>query len=76
MYYILNVCHSLQIDPELDEILISGFVADDSGYVKQLKKYHGNVQFLKPSARFNYGNIFEKVQKHQFVSLLNSYKCV
>ena len=76
MYYILNVCHNLQIDPQADEIILSGFLADDSGYVRQLKKYLGNVQFLKPSSRFNYGNIFDKVQKHQFASLLNSYQCV
>ena len=76
LYYTLNICHNLQFDPELDEIRIGGYVADDSGYVRQLKKYLGNVQFLKPSADFNYGNIFEKIQKHQFISLLNTYPCV
>jgi len=76
IYYLLNVCHNIHFDPELDEILISGFVADDSEYLKQLKNYLVNIQFLKPSTRFSYGNIFEKVQKHQFASLLNSYKCV
>jgi hypothetical protein len=76
MYYMLNVCLNLQIDHQVDEIILSGFLADDSGYVRQLKNYLGNVHFLKPSTRFSYGNIFEKVQKHQFASLLNSYKCV
>lgn len=76
LYYTLNICHNLQFDPELDEIRIGGYVADDSGYVRQLKKYLGNVQFLKPSADFSYGNIFEKIQKHQFISLLNTYPCV
>jgi len=76
LYYTLNICHNLQFDPELDEIRIGGYVADDSGYVRQLKKYLGNVQFLKPSADLNYGNIFEKIQKHQFISLLNTYPCV
>jgi hypothetical protein len=75
MYYLLNVCHNQQIDHQ-NEIILSGFVADDSGYVRQLKNYLGNVQFMKPSSRFNYGNIFDKVQKHQFASLLNSYQCV
>ncbi len=75
LYYALNICHTLQIDPELDEILIGGYIASDSAYVRQLKKYLGNVQFLKPSADYNYGSLFEKVQKHQFVSLLNSYPC-
>ncbi len=75
LYYTLNVCQSLQIDPELDEILISGYVADDSGYIRQLKKYHSDVKFLKPSTKFSYGNLFEKTQKHQFISLLNSYTC-
>ena len=76
LYYTLNTWQSLQFDPERDEILISGFVADDSSYIRQLKKYIGNVRFLKPSADFNYGNLFEKIQKHQFVSLLNTYPCV
>ncbi|HZL12402.1 MAG TPA: DUF3822 family protein [Prolixibacteraceae bacterium] len=75
LYYTLNICHNLQFDPERDEIRIGGYVADDSAYIRQLKKYISNVQFMKPSAEFNYGNIFEKVQKHQFISLLNSYPC-
>jgi len=76
LYYTLNTWQSLQFDPERDEILIGGFVADDSSYIRQLKKYIGNVRFLKPSADFNYGNLFDKIQKHQFVSLLNTYPCV
>ena len=76
LYYTLNTWQSLQFDPERDEILIGGYVADDSGFIRQLKKYISNVRFLKPSADFNYGNTFEKIQKHQFVSLLNTYPCV
>ena len=76
LYYTLNTWQSLQFDPQHDEILLGGYVADDSSFVRQLKKYIGNVLFLKPSADFNYGNIFEKIQKHQFVSLLNTYPCV
>src|ERR1035437_8400478 len=76
LYYTLNIWQSLQFDPERDEILIGGFVADDSGYVRQLKKYISNIHFLKPSIDFSYGNLFDKIQKHQFISLLNTYLCV
>jgi hypothetical protein len=76
LYYTLNICQTLQIDPERDELLISGYVADDSSYIRQLKKYVSNVYFLKPSSDFYYSNTFEKIQKHQFVSLLNTYPCV
>ena len=38
LYYTLNIWQSLQFDPERDEILIGGFVADDSSYVRQLYK--------------------------------------
>jgi hypothetical protein len=76
LYYTLNTWQSLQFDPERDEILIGGYVADDSGYIRQLKKYISNIRFLKPSSDFNYGNTFEKIQRHQFVSLLNTYPCV
>ena len=75
LYYTLNICHTLQIDPELDELLIGGYVADDSSYIRQLKKYVSNVYFLQPSPDFFYSNTFDKVQKHQFVSLLNTYRC-
>ncbi len=75
LYYTLNACQSLQFDAERDELLIGGYVADDSSYIRLLKKYFSNVQFLKPSANCGYGKIFEKVQKHQFVSLLNTYTC-
>ena len=76
LYYTLNICHTLQIDPERDELLVGGYVADDSGYIRQLKKYVSNIYFLKPSTGFKYNNTFDKVQKHQFVSLLNSFQCV
>jgi hypothetical protein len=76
LYYTLNICHNLQIDPERDEILTGGYVADDSSYIRQLKKYISNVYFLKPSADFYYSNTFDKIQKHQFVSLLNTYQCI
>lgn len=75
LYYTLNICHTLHIDPESDEILIGGYVADDSTYIRQLRKYLSNVYFLKPPAGFYYSNTFDKIQKHQFVSLLNSYQC-
>jgi hypothetical protein len=73
LYYTLNIWHSLQFDPERDEILIGGFVADDSSYIRQLKKYISNIHFLKPSIDFRYGSLFDKIQKHQFISLLNTY---
>ncbi|MBL7966902.1 MAG: DUF3822 family protein [Prolixibacteraceae bacterium] len=76
LYYTLNICQSLQIDPEHDEMLIGGYVADDSSYIRLLKKYISNIHFLKPSSDFSYGILFEKVQKHQFVSLFNTYPCV
>jgi len=76
LYYTLNICHSLNIDPEHDEIMIGGYVADDSSYIRLLKRYLSNVIFLKPSSDFDYSNFFDKVQKHQFISLLNTYTCV
>lgn len=76
LYYILNVWQNLQFDPVRDELLIGGYVADDSNYIRQLKKYLSNISFLKPDSGIIYGNLFSKIQKHQFVSLLNSYSCV
>jgi hypothetical protein len=76
LYYTLNIWQNLLFDPDRDEILIGGFVADDSGYIRLLKKYVTNIRFMKPLEGFNYGNLFTKVQKHQFISLLNNYSCV
>lgn len=76
LYYTLNIWQNLLFDPDRDEILVGGYVADDSSYIRQLKKYVSNVGFLKPAQGFNYGNLFGKIQKHQFVSLLNTYSCV
>ena len=75
LYYTLNICHNLQINPERDEILTGGYIADDSNYIRQLKKYINNVYFLKPSADYNYSGIIDKIQEHQFFSLLNTYRC-
>lgn len=76
LYHTLNVWHTLRFDAERDEILLGGFVAEDSAYIRQIKKYISNVLFLKPFSDYDYGGLFEKSQKHQFVSLLNSYSCV
>ncbi len=76
LYHTLNVWHTLRFDAERDEMLLGGFVADDSVYIRQIKKYISNVLFLKPAEDFHYGNLFDKSQKHQFISLLNTYICV
>lgn len=76
LYYTLNIWQNLLFDPDRDEILLGGFVAEDSGYIRQLKKYVRDIRFLCPAEGFNYGNLFESVPKHQFVSLLNTYSCV
>lgn len=76
LYYTLNVWQNLQFDPERDEVHIGGYVADDSSFVRHLKKYISNILFLKPATGINYGNLFSKIQKHQFVSLLNTFPCV
>ena len=75
LYYTLNICHTLQIDPERDEIIIGGYVADDSSYIRQLKKIYQQRFFLKPSQGFNFSNTFEKMQ-NTVASLINSYPCV
>lgn len=75
LYYTLNVCHNLQFNPEHDEVQIGGYVASDSGFIRQLKKYLGIIHFLQPFSDYNYGTLFDKVQSHQFVSLLNTYAC-
>jgi hypothetical protein len=75
LYYTLNIYHQLQLKPETDETLIGGYVASESGYIRQLKKYLGIIRFLKPFPDYDYGTLFEQVQSHQFVSLLNSYEC-
>jgi hypothetical protein len=76
LYYTLNIWQNLLFDPQRDEILVGGFVADDSGYLKQLRKYVSNIRFMRPAEGFNYGDLFDKIQKHQFISLLNTYSCV
>jgi hypothetical protein len=75
LYHTLNIWQNLRFDPLRDEILIGGFVADDSTFIKQLRKYVSNIRFLSPMEGFNYGNLFSRIQKHQFVSILNTYSC-
>ena len=75
LYHTLNICKSLDFDAEKDEVLISGAVASDSDYIRQLKKYLLHVNFLKPDQDFHYSYTFEKTPGHYFVDLFNSYKC-
>lgn len=74
LYYILNTLLNLNSNQEKDEIYIGGFIASESNYLRQLKKYFNKISFLKPFEEYNYSNIFNKTQAHQFVSLFNSYK--
>jgi len=53
LYYTLNICQSLSLNSENDEILIGGYVADDSNFIRLLKKYFNNVHFLKPEKDHN-----------------------
>lgn len=75
LYHTLNICKNLGFDAEKDEVLISGTVASDSDYIRQLKKYLLHVNFLKPDQDFHYSYTFEKTPGHYFAELFNSYKC-
>ena len=76
LYHTLNICKHLEFDAEKDEVLIGGMVADDSDYIRQLKKYLLHVSLLKPDQDFHYSYTFEKTPGQYFAELFNSYKCV
>lgn len=76
LYHTLNICKRADFDAEKDDVLISGFVASDSNYIRQLKKYLLNLNFLSPDMDYHYSYTFEKTPDHYFAGLFNSYKCV
>ncbi len=75
LYYTLNVCSQLNLDPEKDELLIGGYMAPDSPYIRQLKKYWASIRFLTPDPDYFYSYTFDRIPQHYFVSLLNSIEC-
>ena len=75
LYHTLNVCKNLNFDAEKDEVLISGSIAGDSDYIRQLKKYLLHVNLLKPDQDFHYSYTFDKTPAHYFAGLFNLYRC-
>jgi len=75
LYHTLHICKNIDFDAEKDELLVSGFVAGDSDYIRQLKKYLIHINILKPDQDFHYSYTFEKTPGHYFADLFNSYKC-
>jgi hypothetical protein len=75
LFYTLNAWRLLRFDAENDELFISGSVAESSSFVNQIRRYVAQVSFLRPSGGVNYERLFENVEAHQFVSLLDAYPC-
>lgn len=75
LFYTLNAWRTLKFDAENDELFISGWVGSNSSFVNQIRRYLAQVSFLKPSTGLEYGKLFETVEAHQYVGLLETYQC-
>jgi len=74
-YLILNVYQQLKLSRENTELKISGFINKNASVINDLKKYIRQVRFSKQSESFSYSYTFTPIEGHQFLNLLNLYKC-
>ncbi len=75
LYYILYVYENLRLNTNKNELIISGFLARDSNYYDSIKNYIKNIRLDKTSDQFTYSYTFNSIETHQFLNLLNVYKC-
>lgn len=75
-YYVLNTYEQLGLNPEFDEIYLSGIIGVKDSLIELLKKYIKFVKYMKLNTVFKYSRTFNEIPEHSFVNLFNLYSCV
>lgn len=75
VYYIMNIFEQMQLNPEENELLLSGQIDEKSGHYARLLRYVKNVRFSKTAENFTYSYQFHGIPSHYFTNLFNLQKC-
>ena len=76
IYYVLFVFEQLQLNPEMQEIYLTGMMEKNSALYSMTQKYVRHINFMKRPAFCDYSYGFDDVPQHFHFSLYNQFLCV
>lgn len=74
LYYLLYVMEQLSLNPDKQEVLISGEILKNSSIYERLVKYIRTVNFITRNKSIEYSYKFNELPEHFHYSLLNQYQ--
>lgn len=75
LYFVLATVKSFKIGKRESEVIVSGDVNEESLYVKELKRYLGNVELEDLPQLFSYSKILQGVHPNFFSNLYYLVNC-
>jgi len=75
LYFTLNVCSQLGIDPETTPLLVDGITSKRAANYHRFRQYVKNVKLAEPTNELQYSYHFNELPDNRFNTLLNSYTC-
>jgi hypothetical protein len=67
--YIMLVMNSLRIDQQTSQVIVWGYLGNNSPHYHEFYQYVQNVTFGTKPAQLHYGYVFDEVQDHQYFDL-------
>ncbi len=71
IYYIMFIYKQFDLNPENNELILSGLFDKKSTVISNLRNFIGQVKFDKLSEDFSYSYTFKKIPTHSFTNLFN-----
>jgi hypothetical protein len=76
IYYVLFVYEQLNMNPEEQELVLSGEIEKNSAIYSILHKYIRTVSFIRRPEQIEYSYGFNSVANHFYYNVLSQYLCV
>jgi hypothetical protein len=73
--YIMLVMKSLQMDQQTSQVVLWGYIGNNSPHYQEFYKYIKNVSFGKRPAGLQFAYFFDEVQEHHYFDLYNIHFC-
>jgi hypothetical protein len=74
LFHLLYACEQLSINPDKQEILISGEILKNSAIFEKMSKYIRHVRFISRNNSIAYSYKFNDVPEHFYYTSLNQYQ--
>ncbi|MBN1599247.1 MAG: DUF3822 family protein [Bacteroidales bacterium] len=75
LYFILFVCKQLSVNTEEAFFYISGEECNNTTLTNELRNFLKKLEFIKNVPVIQFGNLFGKLNKSQFITLFNLSNC-